>query len=200
MPDTKKRSIWQKIAIFFLNQMGWQIIGEFPRYSKCVIIGAHHTSNWDFAYAMLAMTAIGEKFNWIGKDSLFRWPLGRLARSLGGIPVIRSQRTNFVYQMVKTFQKRDKLVIVIAPEGTRKYTPYWKSGFYYIALGAQIPLVMGFIDYSRKQIGFGPALVPGGDIQADFAQIRAFYADKQGLYPEKEGDVALRPVETVNPI
>ena len=107
----------------------------------------------------------------------------------------REKKTNFVYQIVEAFQKAERLLIVIAPEGTRKQAPFWKSGFYYMAVGAQAPIVMGFIDYSRKQIGFGPTLFPSGDIQADFAIMRAFYDDKQGLHPQNHTPVMLRPVE-----
>lgn len=195
MVNGQKKRLSQKIADFFLRRAGWQIVGQYPEHPKCIVVGAHHTSNWDFVYAMLLKFSIGEEFHWIGKASIFRWPLGRLARSLGGIPVWREKKTNFVYQIVEAFQKAEHLVIVIAPEGTRKHVPYWKSGFYYMALGAQVPIVMGFIDYSRKQIGFGPSLFPSGDIQTDFAIMRSFYADKEGLYPENHSPVTLKPVE-----
>ena len=195
MATVQNKRLPQRIAGFILKQAGWQIVGQYPEHPKCIVIGAHNTTNWDFVYAMLMKFAIGEEFHWIGKASIFRWPLGKLMRSLGGIPVWREKKTNFVYQIVEAFQKAEHLVIVIAPEGTRKLAPYWKSGFYYMALGAQVPIVMGFIDYCRKQIGFGPSLFPSSDIQADFAQIRAFYDDKEGLYPENHTPVTLRPVE-----
>jgi 1-acyl-sn-glycerol-3-phosphate acyltransferase len=196
MATEQKRRFSQKIADACLRLAGWQVVGEYPDFPKSIVIGAHHTTNWDFVFAMLLKFSIGKEFHWIGKDSIFRWPLGGLARALGGIPVRRDRKTNFVYQIVEAFQKAEELLIVIAPEGTRKQAPYWKSGFYYMAVGAQVPIVMGFVDYSRKQVGFGPSLFPSGDIQADFAQMRAFYADKQGLYPQNHSPVVLRPVES----
>ena len=195
MANGQKKRLSQKIADFFLRQSGWQVVGQYPEFPKCIVVGAHHTSNWDFVYAMLMKFSLGEEFHWVGKASIFRWPLGGLMRSLGGIPVWREKKTNFVYQIVEAFQKTERLLIVIAPEGTRKHTPYWKSGFYYMALGAQVPIVLAFIDYRLKHIGFGPSLFPSGDIQADFAQMRAFYADKEGLYPENHSTVMLKPVE-----
>lgn len=197
MRNSRKQKWSQKFARRIMKQLGWQIAGHYPEHPKCIVIAAHHTSNWDFFYTMLLNYALDEQFHWIGKASIFRWPFGKLARSLGGIPVWRDKKTNFVVQITEAFQKAKQLVIVIAPEGTRKQAPYWKSGFYYMALGAQVPIVMGFIDYNRKLIGFGPSLLPSGDIQADFAQLRAFYADKQGLYPENHTPVILKPVENV---
>lgn len=186
----------QKVARFFLKKAGWQLVGQIAEHPKCIIIGAHHTSNWDFVYAMLVKFSLGHEFHWIGKAAIFSWPFGGLMRKLGGIPVWREKRSNFVYQIVEAFNKADQLRIVIAPEGTRKQAPYWKSGFYYMALGARVPIVLGFIDYHKKQIGFGPTLIPNGNIQDDFAKIRDFYADKQGLYPQNHSEVMLRPMNT----
>jgi 1-acyl-sn-glycerol-3-phosphate acyltransferase len=183
----------QFLAKIVLKTIGWQVVGNFPDIPKFVLVGAPHTSNWDFLLAMLLMYASGVRFNWIGKASLFRPPYGGFFRRLGGVPVWRERRNNFVSQIVEAFERSKRLIIAIAPEGTRSKIPYWKTGFYYMALGAKVPLVLGFIDYGRRQVGVGPLFKPSGDIRADFACLRDFYADKTGLYPEKQSAVAISP-------
>jgi 1-acyl-sn-glycerol-3-phosphate acyltransferase len=158
-----------------------------------VLIGAPHTSNWDLFYALWLMQAAGVRGRFVGKDSLFRPPLGILMRWWGGVPVNRSLSSNFVQQMIEVFNRMDEFVLMIAPEGTRSQVDYWKTGFYYIALGAQVPIALAYVDYSTRTLGIGPTLYPSGDIQADFVQIKAFYADKKGKYPEKQGEIRLKP-------
>jgi len=191
MSDKQEPTLSHNLALAILRALGWKLEVTLPDTKKYVLIGAPHTSNWDFVYMLLFRSAIGIKPRWIGKDTFFRWPFGGLWRRLGGIPVNRRSRNSFVDQMVATFQEHDKLILVIAPEGTRSKTRYWKSGFYYIALGAGVPIVMGFLDYARKVGGIGPALMPVGDIQADFVTIREFYADKTGKHPREQGEVRL---------
>lgn len=186
-------SFISRIAAGFLKILGWQIMGVFPDYTKYVLVGAPHTSNWDFPVAMLWMIACGKRFNWIGKDSLFTSPLGPIYRRLGGVPVRRDSSYNFVDQIVDEFNRSERLIIAITPEGTRSKTPYWKSGFYFMALGAQVPIVLGFIDFGNKQIGIGPTIQPSGNIQEDFIHLREFYGTIKGLYPDKQGAIILRP-------
>ncbi len=176
-----------------LRLLGWQMAGAFPDSPKFVMVGAPHTSNWDFFYAMLFKYASGLHFKWIGKASLFKPPFGSLFLRLGGIPVWREKKSNFVAQISDLFDRSEQLVIAISPEGTRQQTAYWKSGFYYMAVGARVPIVLGFVDYARKQVGLGPELHPTGDIQADFKQIQAFYSDKQGAHPENQNPISLLP-------
>lgn len=183
----------QVLAQAILRVIGWQLVGSFPNLPKYVIVGAPHTSNWDFPLAMLLMYASGVRFHWIGKASLFRPPFGGLFRRLRGIPIRRDRKDHVVAQIVDAFERSKNLIITIAPEGTRSLTPYWKTGFYYIALGARVPILPVFVDYPRRQVGVGPLLHPSGDIQADFAYLREFYADKVGLHPEKQGAIELRP-------
>lgn len=177
--------------------LGWRMVGAIPEYPKFVLVGAPHTSNWDFLIAMLFNYASGLRFKWIGKASLFKRPFGTIFRSLGGIPVVREARSNYVAQIARLFEASEKLVIAIAPEGTRQQKDYWKTGFYYMALASRVPIVLGFLDYARKQIGLGPVLHPSGDIQADFHLIQDFYADKQGAHPDNKNTVALPPVADV---
>lgn len=192
-PESRSSRLAQRMARTVLHIMGWQVEGVAPVIPKYVLIGAPHTSNWDFVFALLAKGALGIRFRWIGKDSLFRWPFGGFMRWLGGIPVNRRSRNNFIDQMAEQFRICRELVIVITPEGTRDRTEHWKSGFYYLALGAGVPIVMGYVDYARKHLGIGPVLTPTGNLDADMAPIREFYADKTGRYPDKQGQVKIRP-------
>ena len=157
-----------------------------------MIIGAPHTSNWDLVLTLLLMLAADLRLHWVGKDTLFRGPFGWLFRRLGGIPIDRRAPQKFVEQMVAAFRENASLRLAIAPAGTRKNAPHWRSGFYYIALGAGVPIVLGYADYRRRVVGLGPTLHPTGDIQADFESIRAFYAGIVGRHPRRQGEIRIR--------
>jgi 1-acyl-sn-glycerol-3-phosphate acyltransferase len=129
---------------------------------------------------------------WVGKDTLFRGPFAWLFKKLGGIPVNRRARENFVEQMVAAFRSQETLRLAIVPEGTRQAAPHWKTGFYYIALGAGVPIVLGYDDYRRKVVGLGPTILPTGDIHADMERIRTFYAGTVGKHPERQGPIEIR--------
>lgn len=189
----EKPTFVQSAARAVLRAISWRIDLNLPAESKYVVIGAPHTSNWDLIYALLLIYATGLKVNWIGKDSAFWWPLGPILRRLGGIPVNRRLRNDFVGQVVQVFERSDELIIVITPEGTRSKSPYWRSGFYYMALGANVPIVLGYIDYVDRVMGFGPSFYPTGDIQADFVQIQEFYGDKRGKFTRSQGKIQLKP-------
>ena len=194
MPNSQPRTPFSQALFRWLMRLtGWRIVGDPPALRRYVLIGAPHTATWDFFVAMLLKYSLDMRFHFVGKASIFRGPLGPIMRLLGGIPVKRESRSNFVAQIVALFAEREDLIIVIAPEGTRSKSPYWKTGFYYIALGAGVPVVMAYLDYPRNVVGFGPSFEPSGDIQADFELIRSFYADKVGKYPEKQGAIELRP-------
>ncbi len=182
-----------KIAGGILNLFGWQIIGSAPDIPKYVLISAPHTSNFDFFYMFLISKVFGLRIRFMGKASLFRGPLGPISRALGGVPVSRNSRQNLVAQMVQAFNEHDTLILSVPPAGTRKKTQYWRSGFYYIALGAQVPLVCGFVDYGTKRVGVGPTIMPTGDVEADLDKIRSFYADITGKHPEEKSIIAFRP-------
>ncbi len=163
------------VAQRLLKLVGWQVEGTIPTEPKWIAIGAYHTSNWDFAVMLLATLSQQLRIYWIGKHSLFRFPFKTLMRWLGGIPIRRDKTYNAVQQVVDEIERHKTLVLVVAPEGTRKATDHWKTGFYYIALNAKIPIGMSYINYKRKVLGFGPMLYPTGDIDADFAVLREFY-------------------------
>jgi 1-acyl-sn-glycerol-3-phosphate acyltransferase len=181
----------QRIGLAIAAAAGWQVRVE-PPPRRCVVIGAPHTSGWDLPLTLLMMLAADLRLRWIGKDTLFRGPIGWMLRGLGGLPVNRRSRNNFVDQMVEAFRVNESLMVAILPEGTRGNATHWKTGFYYIALGADVPIVLGYADYRRRIVGLGPVLHPTGDIQADFATIRAFYAGIVGKHPERQGAIQIR--------
>lgn len=167
-----------------------------PPGKKFVLVGYPHTSNWDFLYALLWGMASGTRFRWVGKKQLFPPVVGVVMRWLGGIPVDRSKAGgDFVKQVARIFEQHDNLWVVVAAEGTRSRAPYWKSGFYYMALEAKVPIALAYIDYSRKEVGIGGYFTPSGHIEAEFEQIKAFYADKVGRDPSKQSSIRLKPKE-----
>jgi 1-acyl-sn-glycerol-3-phosphate acyltransferase len=180
------------LANLLLNLFGWQLVGEVPREAKHVLIAAPHTSNWDFVYMYLAAKGLKVDLSWMGKESLFRGPMGPIFRAMGGVAVSRGGRHNMVVQMVEAIDDRATIMLAIPPSGTRDKTPNWKSGFYHIAVAAKVPLLFGFVDYDRKRTGIGPSLMPTGDVAADMDVIRAFYADITARYPELTSRIGLK--------
>ncbi len=172
--------------------IGWRVDVTLPKEKKFVLIGAHHTSNWDFPLTILVFWTLNLKAHWVGKNQLFRGPLGSLFTALGGIPVDRSAANGFIGQIAERFNHSQEMVLAIAPEGTREKTDYWKTGFYYIALKANVPICLGYIDYANRTIGFAQMLIPGGDIEKDFEQIKLFYQNKKGKYPEKQSTMQIK--------
>jgi 1-acyl-sn-glycerol-3-phosphate acyltransferase len=164
--------------------LGWRIEGEIPNVPKFVAIAAPHTSNWDFIVGMAAILALGISANWLGKHTIFRRPLAALLRQLGGIPVDRSSHQGIVDQIVKLFHDKAQMILGLSPEGTRGKVDQWKTGFYYIATEAGVPIVLIAFDYSRKVFQIGPAFLPTGDLQKDMECIRAFYSNAKGKYPQ----------------
>lgn len=176
----------------FLAMFGWESEGGRPIESHYVLIAAPHTSNWDLPFMIALGWAYEMKISWMGKHVLFKWPHGRFFTWLGGIPIHRATANNRVQQMADEFAKREHFVLIVPAEGTRSYTAHWKSGFYHIARLAQVPIVMGYLDFERKRGGFGPALMTTDDIRADMDQIRAFYQEKSGKHPELFGPILLK--------
>ena len=169
------------IATLLLRMLGWRVVGALPVERKYVLIGAPHTSNWDFPLMLMAVLKIGMDVHWLGKSSLFPPLLGGIMRWLGGIAVDRSKNNNLVEQLADLYRERDELVVLIPPEGTRSKVERWKTGFYHVAANAGVPILLGFLDARRREIGFGPLFHPSRDYDADLPKIQAFYADKQGI-------------------
>jgi len=179
-----------RCASFFMKLLGWQIAGKVPNIPKFVLIAAPHTSNWDFIYTLLMAFSMNIKIHMMGKEELFRWPMGMLFRWLGVIAVDRSRPNGTVERMIDAFRENQRLTLVVPPSGTRKKVDRWKSGFFHIARGAGVPIVLGYLDYRRKTGGIGPVIMPTGNIEKDMRAIKAFYEDISGKYPEKSLGIA----------
>lgn len=179
------------LARLFLAATGWTTWGTRPEPAQYVLIAAPHTTNWDFPYLIAFAEYFEMEISWMGKHTLFKPPFGWLMRSLGGIPVQRHKRGNLVENLAGLFDEYDELGLVVPAEGTRARVEHWKSGFYHIARKAEVPIIMSFLDYDRKVGGFGTAFHPTGNVSEDMDQVRAFYADKLGKFPELFGPVRL---------
>lgn len=181
---------------------GWLALWRFknvkapsPIPDRCVMIAAPHTSNWDFPLTLALAKVNGVHIAWLGKTELFRGPMGPIMRRLGGIAVRRDAAGTMVDDLAAEFAKRDRFCLVVPVEGTRSRSEYWKSGFYRIARKADVPILFAFVDGTTRTGGFGPALVPTGDIVADMDQVRAFYAGKEGLRQGRTSVPRLRDEE-----
>jgi len=170
------------VSFGFLKLTGWKVVGSLPPNGyKSVLIAAPHTSNWDLPYTLMVAFALKLNIYWMGKEQLFRPPLRGLMTWLGGIPVHRDKSTNFVAASAAAIKAaRGPLQLVVSPEGTRSKSRDWKTGFYYIALGAQVPIMLAYLDYEKKIGGLGPVFQPTGDVAADLTAIKAFYAPFKG--------------------
>jgi 1-acyl-sn-glycerol-3-phosphate acyltransferase len=174
-------------SIGFLKATGWKIQGQLPANGrKSVLIAAPHTSNWDLPYTLMVAFALRLNVYWMGKQSIFKPPFRGVMLWLGGIPIQRESSNNVVEASIAAIQNADGPVqLIVPPEGTRSKARYWKTGFYYIALGANVPIVMAYMDYARKESGLGPVFEPTGNIEADMARIQAFYAPFKGKNPDQ---------------
>jgi 1-acyl-sn-glycerol-3-phosphate acyltransferase len=166
-----------------MSLSGWRFEGEVPDVRKMVLIVAPHTSNWDFPVGLQAKLALRLGGTFIGKHTLFRWPLGIFMRWLGGIPVNRSAAAGFASEVARVLRDADQMTVVIAPEGTRKRIPQWKSGFYRIAVEAGVPILPVGFDYPLKVVFFAPLFHPSGDYEKDLPQLRALYRAEMGKTP-----------------
>lgn len=175
--------------ILFLT--GWKFEGAPPNLAKFVIIAAPHTSNWDAFYGLSAVLALGLDARWMAKHTLFKGAFGKFLQWLGGVPIRRDASYGVVHKVGSLFKEKERFVLAITPEGTRKKVKNWKTGFYYIALEAKVPIAMGFLDYSRRVLGFGPGLFPSGDLRADFEKFQIFYSKIVARRPEKFNPVLL---------
>jgi 1-acyl-sn-glycerol-3-phosphate acyltransferase len=177
----------RRLILAWFTRSGWSIAGELPPDRKFIICGASHTSNWDFLVFMGAVHAVGRQIRFVGKHSLFRWPIGGFMRALGGVPVDRSAPQDLVSQIAEQFRIHDDFILVVAPEGTRSFTTNWKSGFYQIALKAGVPIVAGGPDYPTRRAVFGPLIHPTGDYQADIKPAFAFFHTITPKHPDRAG-------------
>jgi 1-acyl-sn-glycerol-3-phosphate acyltransferase len=167
-----------------LRAIGWRTEGMTPdeigAYPKFVLIAAPHTSNWDFPVTLMVCFVLRLKVYWMAKASLFGWPIGWLSRWLGGIAIDRSASNNTVQNTIDAFGARERLAVIVAPEGTRGKVTHWKTGFYHMAHGAGVPIALAYLDFEHKAGGIGRMFHTTGDIVADMAEIQQFYAGITG--------------------
>lgn len=182
----------QRLAYRLLALFGWRVDVRWPPEGHGVIIVYPHTSNWDFVVGIVARYALGLPVRWVGKDTLFRGPMGRVFKRWGGIPVNRRQSTGFIGQLQEAFAENPWMWVVITPEGTRSHSPYWKSGFYHLARAADVPVGLAFIDFGAKVVGLREYIRMTGDVDADLDRIRAAYAGKVGHTPANAGEIRFR--------
>jgi 1-acyl-sn-glycerol-3-phosphate acyltransferase len=181
----------QRLACLTLRLIGWQCIDVPNRPPRAVLAVYPHTSNWDFPLGLLAATALGLGARWVGKDSLFRWPLGGLMRWWGGVPVNRSAPAGFVDNIAAEVRRHERFILAIAPEGTRSLRPGWKSGFYRIARAADVPVLVGTIDWGRRRVGLLASIDLSGDESVDMAKIADCLVGCHGRRPEFESPIQL---------
>ena len=173
----------------WLRVAGWELVGEAPKEKRYVIIAAPHTSNWDLPFMLAASYIYDLPMHWMGKDTLFKPPFGWFMKALGGIAIDRSRPGGAVGQFVSHFEDLAAddvpFVLSVPAEGTRSKRDFWKSGFYHIAAGANVPIALSFLDWKTKRTGIGAVIWPSGDLKADMDRIREFYAGMEGRFPEK---------------
>ncbi len=179
-------TLYHYYAKFLMRLLGWRVEGKLPEFPKFVLVGAPHTSNWDFVLFLGVIFTLRANVHFMGKAELFRWPIGWFFRYCGGIPVERNKSTGLVDQMVKVSNESEKFILTIAPEGTRHQVVEWKRGFYHIAKNAGIPIVMAVVDGKHKTVRVGQVFHPTDDIEADMKTIQEIFAGIVGVNPRRK--------------
>lgn len=179
------------VARFLLWLGGWTPIGTVPKLQKTVLIFAPHTSNWDGFWAIVYKVHVGLDLRFFVKDSMFWFPMGALLRFFGAIPLDRKRAKSAVNEAIAAFDQNEHFYFGLAPEGTRSKTKGWKSGFYRIAEGANVPVVIGFLDYEKRRLGIGPIVTLTGNKEKDLGIFRSFYSSISGRWPEKTSPIEL---------
>lgn len=172
-PSILSRLVWRILRGLY-RLRGFKLEGGPPNVPKFIITGAPHTTNWDFVFFAGAVKEMGIKPNFIGKHTLFHWPMTRFMLDMGGMPINRSAPQGYVRSVVKAIEETDEIALVVAPEGSRSSDGRWRTGFYHIALGANVPIVPAWVDYETMRGGLGDPIMPTGDIDADLAKIAAY--------------------------
>ncbi|WP_370589821.1 lysophospholipid acyltransferase family protein [Rufibacter sp. LB8] len=174
------------MASLIFKVSGWKLNGGMPpNVKQAIMIAAPHTSNWDFVYARAAFYLMDVPVKLTIKKEAFFFPMGYLLKAMGAVPVDRKKNNNLVAAMVDIFKTHDEMVMLVTPEGTRKYQPRWKKGFYYTAVGANVPILLGYLDYAKKEAGVGPLIQPTGDFDADMKKILDFYRTVTPRFPSQ---------------
>jgi 1-acyl-sn-glycerol-3-phosphate acyltransferase len=185
-------AILKGLSNLILRLIGWRTVFVPPPGPKWILLAYPHTSNWDFPLGLLFSAQHGVFVHWTGKDSLFRWPMGGIFRRIGGVAINRRERTGMIAQLTEVFAHNEHFHLCITPEGTRKKTDHWKSGFYRLAMLTGVPVGLGFFDYPNKRVGVERWVTLSGDEAVDLELFRLYYADKVACYPEKAGDIRFK--------
>jgi len=172
-----------------LRLAGWRLEGSLPNMPRYVLIVAPHTSNWDFPLGLAAKFALGLQAQWLGKHSIFVGPAGVILRALGGVAIDRSHPDGMVEALVAQMKATPRFILVVAPEGTRRLTSGWKSGFYRIAVAAGVPILPVVFDWSTRTIDLGQPFHPTGDASSDVLRLRARYRKEMARRPELFADI-----------
>ena len=183
--DSSQNEFFSGIANKILDLTGWYCEPIPHEYKKAVIAYAPHTSNWDFPLLMSARFANKVNVQWAGKSEMFRWPFRNVLTFLGGVPIERSKSTNMVQSVVNIFNSQERFLYAMSPEGTRKYQDFWRSGFYYIALEANVPIILYQLDYKNKRVTIGDVIKVTGNIEKDLAAIDMVFKDVTPKFKEK---------------
>jgi 1-acyl-sn-glycerol-3-phosphate acyltransferase len=185
-PEVPRRGsvLLRTIGRGVLRLIGWRVVGEVPALPRFVAIVAPHTSNWDFVVGVFVMFALDLRVVWLGKDSLFATPLGPLLRALGGLPVKRDTPEGAVGQIAAMLHDEPRFILALAPEGTRRPVPEWRTGFYRLAEATRVPILPVWLDWSRREAGLGTLLMPTGAMARDVAVLKRSYRAEMGRFPE----------------
>jgi 1-acyl-sn-glycerol-3-phosphate acyltransferase len=182
--SSMRRRVRRAVGHAWLSAFGWTAVGQ-PLPPKAMIVAAPHTTSWDLPFTLAVCYVLDFEFSWLGKHTLFKPPYGWFFRWLGGIPVDRRDRNNAVASVIERIKQHDEIKIILAPEGTRSSAKRWKTGFYYMALGADVPIALAFLDYRNKRGGILHVFHPTGDIDADMAMIQKYYVNIEGKYTNR---------------
>jgi len=186
------------LSRLILKLIGWKLDERVPETRRYVMIGYPHTSNWDFILGMLAKWGMGLPINWVAKHSMFWGPFKPMFIAMGGVPLNREKTTGFIQKNIELFAQREHFILGLMPEGTRSKTDHWKTGFYHIAHGANVPIALAYMDYKNKVIGVGDVMLTSGDIHADLETIKEFYKDKIGYKPEKQSAISIATQKNIS--
>ena len=179
-------TFYHYLARSTMRLLGWRIEGKLPDLPRFILIGAPHTSNWDFMLFLGVIFSLRANVRFMGKAELFRFPIGWFFRYCGGVPVERKKSTGLVEQMVKVCNESERFILTIAPEGTRHHVTEWKRGFYHIARSAGIPIVMAIVDGRHKAVRIGQVFHPTEDMEADMKAIKAVFDGVKGIKPRRK--------------
>ena len=181
------------LATRIIRVSGWTVVGGVPEVPRAVFIAAPHTSNWDGFWLLMYKISMEVEVRFLAKHTLFWWPLGPILTALGALPIDRDNPAAIVPQLIAAFKSENQLFLALAPEGTRKWMPYWKTGFYRIAESAGVPIVLAFIDYKTKRLGIGKTLPLGQSMQETLGELQSFYAPLVGARPALQSPIKFPP-------